>query len=207
MFCFFFVRSLRRGSSNDYFMLPKCERARAIANTNITLQRLTPHEVDLTPIGVLSAIRPDVISEAAWFNETFRPQQNLMPAIEAFLQSIKRVGAARDFASFDQDKAKQRRQKKFERDKQVAAERRAKAVAPTAALRAALNPKKLPPSRGPTQAEHEVFNTQLDKRRDEAQLKKKARRNKLAKQAGPEETIARKKRARRFDLKKKIAES
>ena len=148
-------------------------KSRRVKGTNITVQKLTPsgetHQNDLSSLGrkrqrtavaesnaamhIFCNIHSDPQEEVRWFEKTFRPERMLIHPSEAYLQGLKKLRPALHFNTFDVVKAKGRRVSKQQQDQAAAKKRREALVAPTAALKAALNSKRLPPGSAATDAE------------------------------------------------------
>jgi hypothetical protein len=143
-------------------------RSRWVRGTNITVQKLTPslkntassaaavsgQAASSTAMHIFCSVHEDPSDELKWHEKTLRPERLLVHPSEAFVEGLKKVRPALHFNTFDSAKAKERRVQKQKQDQANAKERRAALVAPTAALKVALNPKRLPPGSSATAAEN-----------------------------------------------------
>lgn len=131
---------------------------KAIPGTNIRVQRLVPladsQQADPTQhiISLYESIEQDDTLERSWAR-TLRPARSLIHPAEAFAQGIKVLRPALVFSTFQADKAKARRLARREREQNVAKQRRAARMTPTAAMKATMNMKKVPRTGGQATAE------------------------------------------------------
>jgi hypothetical protein len=149
---------------------PKCVGGQNVIRAAVALTRARE---------ALAALQPDDDVELSWINR-LRPRRALIAPAEAFSQAVKRLMPALDFNTYDEALAKSRRAERRERQERVTAERRAQQVAPTAAMRAALDPKKLPKDNAASELpeEQEVFDllsgrAAYDRKRERRQERKK----------------------------------
>jgi len=178
-----------------------------VKNTNIRVQKSTPpitaasaSHADRcnTALAIMCSIEADPVNEAEWFDRTFRPERNLIHPSEAFLHGIKRLSPAIHFNTFNADIARSRRIAKQQQDQASAKKRKAALVAPTVAMKAALNPKKLPAGSKATDDESRFLSRGKENKRQDA-LALKRREEKKAKndmRGDTENAIPRKKRRR-----------
>ena len=80
------------------------------------------------------------------FLQSLRPDKKLIDPTEAFVQATKTLRPAVRFNTYDKDIARKNRQAKREKHAKATARNREERMAPNPTLRAALNPKKLPPA-------------------------------------------------------------
>ncbi len=106
---------------------------------------------------IFCSIQRDPSDALQWLEQTLRPQRNLVRPSEAYVQGLKVVRPALHFNTFNAEKAKCRRVDKQRKDQSNATQRRKAMMAPTAALKAALNPKRLPPGSQATPAENRLL--------------------------------------------------
>ncbi|EPY39311.1 hypothetical protein AGDE_04617 [Angomonas deanei] len=118
--------------------------SKKVKDTNIVVVKPAGEGETDPHTALLHAIADDDKTEILWFTRTLRPERNLIHPAEAFLQGIKELRPAPVFNTFNVKKAKERRLIKQEYDRKKHLERRKAAVAPTAAFKDALNPRKLP---------------------------------------------------------------
>lgn len=114
--------------------------------------RRAPHPLEADAANVaalerLRALRPDDAAERRWL-ASLRPDKNLCEPAEAFAQGVKQLRPALRFHTFDAAKARARRREVQETQRAVFAARRAAQVAPTVAMKSALDPHKVMPDRG-----------------------------------------------------------
>ncbi|ORC85447.1 uncharacterized protein TM35_000351910 [Trypanosoma theileri] len=124
------------------------ERKKFIKGTNIVVQKNATDGVYNEHLSLMYSIAADDQEEVMWWNNTLRPERNLTHPSDAFLQGIKALRPAACFNTFDIQKARLRRLVKQEKDKRKFLIRRKKEVAPTAAMKASLNPHKVPRTGG-----------------------------------------------------------
>jgi hypothetical protein len=130
----------------------------------------------------LATLGPDDEVELSWIDR-LRPRRNLIAPAEAFAQAVKRLMPAVDFNTYDEQRAKSRRAELRERQERVTEERRAQRLLPTAAMRSALDPRKLPKDNGAADLpeEQEVFDLLTgNTKRERVKARKEARRAALA---------------------------
>lgn len=156
-----------------------------VENTNIRVQKLTPDFPIGTGMGgtngdrsnramtVMCSVAADPLDESQWFDRTFRPAKNLVHPAEAFLHGIKRLCPAIHFNTFNAAAAKGRRVAKQQQDQSSAKVRRKAFVAPTAAMKAAINPKKLPAGSHATDAESRFMSRGKENKKQDARAAKK----------------------------------
>ena len=152
-------------------------RSRRVRGTNITVQKLAPtvpqhgetiatgvadqeRRINASAVAanniamnIFCSIHSDPQEELRWFDKTFRPERLLIHPSEAYLQGLKKLRPALHFNTFEVAKAKGRRVAKQQQDQAAAKKRREALVAPTAALKAVQNPKRLPPGSAATSDE------------------------------------------------------
>ncbi|RNF00235.1 uncharacterized protein Tco025E_08849 [Trypanosoma conorhini] len=129
------------------------QRKKFVKGTNIIVQKSATDDVQDAHLSMTYAIAADDKSEAAWWQNTLRPERNLTHPSEAFLQGIKALRPSARFNTFDAQKARLRRLVKQEKDKRAWLQRRTREVAPTAAMKASVNPHKVPRTGGHAPAE------------------------------------------------------
>jgi hypothetical protein len=122
-------------------MKPQGARRR-IANTNIVVASLA--EAAHPTIALWNSVGRDDEADAAWF-KTLRPRHMLVDPAEAFNLGVKLLRPAIQFATFDAALAKRRRAQRRAKHAEATEANKAARLAPPKALKAALNPKKLPP--------------------------------------------------------------
>jgi hypothetical protein len=105
---------------------------------------------------IFCTIKEDPAVEINWVEKTLRPERLLTHPAQAYIEGLKTVRPALHFNTFDAAKARDRRVRKQLQDQASAKQRKAALVAPTAALKAALNPKKLPPGNPATVDENRM---------------------------------------------------
>ncbi len=101
------------------------------------------------------------------FFDSLRPEKKLIDPSEAFAQATKTLRPAVKFNTYDKKIAKKNRQAKRDLHAQATAKRREERMAPNPALRAALNPKKLPPASMITNEDQIEANELMDSARQE----------------------------------------
>lgn len=116
-----------------------------IAGTNIVAKRLEDRSSDANEekVRLLRLLQSDDPREMAWLAQQ-RPEPRLQNAAEAFLQGVKKLRPAINFNTFDAKKARSTRRRKQEQHEEATKERRAKRITPTVAMKAALNPRRVP---------------------------------------------------------------
>ncbi|ESL10972.1 hypothetical protein TRSC58_01287 [Trypanosoma rangeli SC58] len=129
------------------------QRKKFVKGTNIIVQKSATDGVQDAHLRMMYAISADDKSEAVWWENTLRPERNLTHPSEAFLHGIKALRPSARFNTFDAQKARLRRLVKQEKDKRKWLKRRQKEVAPTAAMKASVNPHKVPRTGGHAPAE------------------------------------------------------
>lgn len=133
--------------------VPPKQLRKTVRGTNIVVQKNASDGVRDPCIMLLHGIAADDATEVLWFNRNLRPSKNLIHPSEGFLQGIKALRPAAVFNTFDLKKSKLRRLAKQHKDKLTATARRRREVAPTAAFRAAIDPRKVPRIGGHATAE------------------------------------------------------
>jgi hypothetical protein len=148
--------------------------SKAVKGTNIVVKRSIPvlelQDPSERIISLIRSIDADDRQEVLWMR-TLRPERNLIRPEEAFLQGIKTLRPAFRFNTFDVNKMNERRNQKRIRDQKIADERRRSRMAPTAAIKAVTNPKKLPSGSSATEEEKKFL--LRDKEMKRKALKKK----------------------------------
>ncbi|PBJ72510.1 hypothetical protein BCY84_15527 [Trypanosoma cruzi cruzi] len=124
------------------------QRKKFIKGTNIIVQKSATDGVEDAHLRMMYAIAADDKNEVLWWRNTLRPERNLTHPSEAFLQGIKALRPSARFNTFDIEKARLRRLVKQKKDKHRFLERRKREVAPTAAMKASINPHKVPRTGG-----------------------------------------------------------
>jgi hypothetical protein len=134
-------------------------RTRVVKGTNIRVQALVDVDEAVTAYAPLvspslitqwsnareglRSLAPDDVIESSWVDR-LRPLRALIAPTDAFAQGIKRVGPAINFNTYDATLAKSRRAARRERQQQVTDSRRSATIVSPVALKAPMDPKKLP---------------------------------------------------------------
>nr|CCC92851.1 conserved hypothetical protein [Trypanosoma congolense IL3000] len=124
-------------------------RQKVVEGTNIVVQNVSIRDEEgNTCRALLHAIEADDEGEVKWWDAALRPKANLVNPSVAFLRGIKTLRPATHFNTFDLKKSRLRRLEKQKKDRERYLARREREIAPTAAMKASLNPHKVPRTGG-----------------------------------------------------------
>lgn len=143
-----------------------------IKGTNIVVKadrtRTTNQTVNLwLSVPTIRSEDLDSKDPGAQFFNSLRPEKKLIDPSEAFAQATKTLRPAVKFNTFDKNIAKKNRQAKRDLHSKATAKRREERMAPNPTLRAALNPKKLPPASMANNEDQIQANELIDSARQE----------------------------------------